>query len=618
MSQRRLQPWNVVLSTLLILTVLGCRNTAEKTIPVASGVVDEVAQVERSLLPAVRVASEPGWNLAERMVHHDVPGLSVAVIHDFELAWAKAYGLADRETGQPATTETLFQAASISKPVTATAVLAMVQEGSIELDTPVNDILRGWQLPDNELTAETPVTLRHLLSHTGGTTVHGFPGYAVDEDTPSLVQVLDGEPPANTPPIRVDIPPGSRFRYSGGGTTIVQQAIIDLSGRAFPDLMRENVLEPLGMSNSTYQQPLPPDRLPAAAAGHRFTGKPVRGKRHTYPEMAAAGLWTTPSDLARFAIAIQRAVRGHAGTFLSQETVNGMLTPVRDQVGLGLFVETRGDAVYFRHGGGNEGFRCFLIAHRDAGYGAAVMTNSDNGGALYLELLRAIAQVYHWQDYLPEPIEPLEIDPGMLRAYLGRYRFAEDLVRTVTLSGDRLLGQQSLVDEEPVWLIGVAEDTFIAQDTGLRIRFRLDDEGRATSIVNADDEEKGPVGDRLADEVTLPVELLAAGQTAEAVAAYRELGAAEERLNRLGYLLLRIRRTAQAIAIFRLNTELYPNSANTYDSLADAYLESEDVAQAAAAFRKVLATLPRDTAADPESLRTMRAKAEAYLARLEH
>lgn len=279
----------------------------------------------------------------------------------------------------------------------------LVEEGKLSLDENINNRLTSWKLPENEFTAKKKVTLANLLSHTAGLTVHGFPGYAVGVPLPTLLQVLDGARPANTAPVRVNLEPGTKFRYSGGGTTIVQLALMDIERKPFPQIAKETVLDPLQMTHSTYRQPPPPETKKMAASGHKSDGSLVKGKFHIYPEMAAAGLWTTPSDLAKFAIEIQLSLAGRSNRVLSKDMTAKMLTPfIDDNVGLGFFIDRRGKAIYFQHGGADEGFRAQLIAHKHHGYGAVVMVNSDNGQILN-EILRGIAREYRWENYLPEP-----------------------------------------------------------------------------------------------------------------------------------------------------------------------------------------------------------------------
>jgi CubicO group peptidase (beta-lactamase class C family) len=369
--------------------------------PAQNDLAARIKRVENGLAPVKAAPDAAGANLRDRMDALKVPGASIAVINDFKVEWARGYGVLDAETKEPVSVSTLFQAASISKPVTAMAALKLVQDRRLDLDADVNSVLASWKLPGNEFTAKTKVTLRRLLSHTGGLTVHGFPGYAVPGPVPTLLMVLDGVAPANTPPIRVDMEPGRAFRYSGGGYAIVQQMMLDVEGKAFPELMRDLVLSPVGMYDSTFEQPLPADRLKGAAAGHGTGGALVPGKRHTYPEMAAAGLWTTPTDLAAFAIEIQNSVLGRSNKVLSRAMVEKMLTPVLQNYGLGLGIDPVGG--YFQHDGGNAGFTCVLYAGQRSGKGVVVMANSDNGGPLFGEILRSVAREYAWENFFTEP-----------------------------------------------------------------------------------------------------------------------------------------------------------------------------------------------------------------------
>ena len=264
--------------------------------------------------------------LANRMKELNVPGVSIAVIHEGKIEWARGFGVRSLG-GPPVTADTMFQAGSISKPLAAMAALRMVQEGKLSLDADVNTYLTSWKFPADPVAAGKPITLRELLTHTAGTTVHGFPGYATDEPVPTLVQVLNGEKPANTPAIRSEAAPGVHWKYSGGGYTIMQQVLIDASREPFPKLLRDSVLTPIGMTHSTYEQPLPQALQDFAATPYRGDGKPVEGGAHTYPEMAAAGLWTTPSDLARYAIEVEQSLEGKANHVLSIEMTRQMLTP---------------------------------------------------------------------------------------------------------------------------------------------------------------------------------------------------------------------------------------------------------------------------------------------------
>jgi CubicO group peptidase (beta-lactamase class C family) len=340
-------------------------------------------------------------SLTELMKIYNVPGLSLAVIANYKIVDTKAYGVKTAGSSEPVTTRTLFQAGSISKPVAATGALALVEQGKLSLDEDVNLKLTSWRLPENEFTKTEKVTLRRLMSHTAGLTVHGFPGYDVDEPRPTLVEVFNGEKPANTPPIRVDTVPGTLERYSGGGVTIEQQLMMDVTGKPFPSLMHELVLDKIGMTDSSYEQPLPPARAAMTACGTYQDGKSVHGKWHIYPEMAAAGLWATPTDLAKFAIEIALSKHGKSNRVLSEKMTQEMLTPVKDEAGLGFFLE-KANPGQFGHDGSDEGFQALLEMNADTGNGVAMMANSDNGLWVMDAVLRRVATEYAWNYKAPE------------------------------------------------------------------------------------------------------------------------------------------------------------------------------------------------------------------------
>ncbi|NMO17493.1 serine hydrolase [Pyxidicoccus fallax] len=357
-----------------------------------------VARVEAGLAPAAIPGEEPvRLSLQEWMELYRIPGLSIAVFDKHALVWAKGHGVKQAGGTEPVTVDTLFQAASISKPVTALAALRYVEEGKWTLDSNINDKLVSWKLPDNTFTKEQKVTLRRLLSHTAGTTVHGFPGYGVNAPRPTTQQVLDGVKPANTDSVRVDLVPGSEVRYSGGGFTIVQSMMTDQLQKPFPRIMREAVLAPLGMKDSTFEQPLPEALASRAATATHASGKSVDGRWHVYPEMAAAGLWTTPSDLARFAIEVSRLKAGKAKGVLSPGMAKQMLTKQADGFGLGFQLEEGSDR--FGHGGVNEGFTSTLIAFADSGSGVVMMANGDNGPLLFERVAASIAAEYGWKSF---------------------------------------------------------------------------------------------------------------------------------------------------------------------------------------------------------------------------
>ncbi len=337
--------------------------------------------------------------IAAQMQAHHIPGLSLAIIEDGKICKAQGYGLADKNANQPVTTATLFQAGSISKAVAALGALHLVELGRLSLDADVNDKLQSWKVPENEFTKDQKVTLRRILSHSAGLTVHGFPGYAVDAPMPTLVQVLDGAKPANTPTVRVDFAPGTQWRYAGGGYTVMQQLLIDVTGKPFPEFMQATVLKPLGMTASTYEQPLPRDLAPATATGYHQNQREVKGRWHVYPEMAAAGLWTTPSDLARFAISLQQSLAGKTNPVISQSLTRQMLTRQKADDGLGVFLEGNGKMLQFSHSGRDDGFDALMVAQAETGKGAVIMINANDDSKFIGTVVEAIAKEYHWHDH---------------------------------------------------------------------------------------------------------------------------------------------------------------------------------------------------------------------------
>ncbi|MEO7963856.1 MAG: serine hydrolase domain-containing protein [Gemmatimonadaceae bacterium] len=433
-----------------------------------------VARVTAGLRPDVVVknAAPVGYSLADRMAHFKVPGVSIAVVDSGRIVWAHGYGLKEVGTTDSVTPTTIFQAASISKPVTATAMLHLVDEGKLALDTPVNDYLKSWKLPDNRFTAKEKVTLRRLASHSAGLTVHGFPGYAVTDSIPTVQQVLDGAKPANTDAVRVDTTPGSIFRYSGGGTTIEQLVMTDVTGEPFPALMKRLVLDPIGMTNSGYDQPLPNEERGREAVGYRNDGTMIVGRWHIYPEMAPAGLWTTPTDLLKWAMEVTAAKAGKSQKVLSQKAATDMLTMQKEPVGIGPMLHNSGRSFYFEHGGANEGYRAQVMYFPELGQGAAVMTNSDAGSALAQEILYSIAAEYKWPGYAPREVETVAVDSAALKAFAGTYVTTNGLNANVqvTHEGGKLFIEDSkYISHSQLLMLG--GDSVVAAENGMEGKF---------------------------------------------------------------------------------------------------------------------------------------------------
>ncbi|MFN2399369.1 MAG: serine hydrolase domain-containing protein [Gemmatimonadaceae bacterium] len=458
--------------------------SAQSTRP-AHGSLERIARVEAGLrFPrTIKGRKAVKMRLDDRMRHLKVPGVSIAVVDSFRIAWARGYGVREMGGAGPVTTETLFQAASVSKPVAALAALRLVQKGKLDLDEDVNLKLTSWKVPVNAFTVAQPVTLRRLLSHGAGLTVHGFMGYASKMPVPTVLQVLAGQSPANSAAIRVDTVPGSKWRYSGGGYTVMQQLLVDVTRRSFPDVMRTEVLEPLGMTRSTYEQPLPQALIGTAASGHRSDGTVVQGKWHTYPEMAAAGLWTTPSDLARYAIEVQLSAAGRSNRVVSRPTTIQMLTAQTGTWGLGPGLTGEGSNASFSHGGANEGFRVFFTAFNERGQGAVVMTNSDAGSPLLSEIVRAIAEEYDWPT--PRTVEKTvaDVSPEKLTPLAGRYVLEEapNIFIAITVEGERVFAD--VIGQVKTEIYPESETTYFSVDQDFDFVFSLGDGGKITGFV---------------------------------------------------------------------------------------------------------------------------------------
>ncbi|GAA0615250.1 beta-lactamase family protein [Kribbella sandramycini] len=403
-----------------------------------------------------------------------VPGVSWVVVKGGEIASTGVAGVlgADR----PVEATSLFQAASISKPIAVVAMLRLVDRGVLELDADVNRQLKSWQVPPTR-GWQPAVTLRQLASHSGGLSVPGFPGYRPGSPLPTTVQILEGTPPSNTAGPRADRIPGMQFAYSGGGTSIIQLLLEDVTGRPFRELMRELVLEPMGMLDSDYAQPLPAELESRAALAHDELGRPIDGGWHVYPELAAAGLWTTSADLARFAIGVRRAYAGVDGALLSPELARELLRPQiavegpmagLSHAGLGVFVTA--DGRLFGHSGGNAGYRCNLVLDRESGDGLAVMTNSDNGGHLSMRASAAAGAAFGWVDYEPLDWQVAVPTAEALEALAGDYVLDGGLRLAAVPQGNSLL--VTFDGQPPLRFVALSATEFMPTATDARLEIR--------------------------------------------------------------------------------------------------------------------------------------------------
>jgi CubicO group peptidase (beta-lactamase class C family) len=422
---------------------------------------------------AVRGAPTRTMRLADRMRELHVPGVSIAVIDHGRIAWTRAYGVADTDSGRPVTPATLFQVASISKPVAAVAAV----RSRIDLDADVNQRLRGWHVPANPLTAQHPVTARMLLSHTAGVSDDDLFGYPAAEPCPALLQSLAKA--------EVKSVPGSRYAYSSLGYAVLQQDLVDTTGRPFDALARDKVFAPLGMRDSLFAATLPAALAPRAAKGYELDGSPLPGGWHCYPEEAAAGLWTTATDLARFAIALQDAAQGRKPAFLTRKQMETLLTPVRDDYGLGFQLDHAGREPVFHHSGSNPGYKALLWAYARTGQGAVILTNGDYGTTLIAEIMRAIAAEYGWEDWRPIERAAVRADPALFDGFIGSYAVSNVVLR-VERRGDRLYLAGPPLGPEPVELIPAGDHDFFVREKDATLHFDAAVDGKVNTLTFVD------------------------------------------------------------------------------------------------------------------------------------
>ena len=464
-----------------LCTVLASLNgNAQVGAKADQAVAARIKSVETHLGGWVQTQDGAWWSLQERMSFYHVHGLSIAVVKNFRIDWAKGYGWADSAEHRPVSVHTLFQAGSISKSLNAVGVLKLVQTGRLNLYANINDYLRSWTFPYDSLSKGKKITMANLLSHTAGLSIHGFPGYAQGDSLPSLSQVLDGRRPANTAAVRSEFEPSLKFQYSGGGTTIAQLIVQDITGMPYADYMWKNVLQPMGMTSSSYQQPPAQDRRALRATAYYNNGEEVKGKYHIYPEQAAAGLWTNPTDLATYIIETQQSLLGRSQKVLSHDMTVLRLTPYIDSsAAFGVFIVKKGDARYFNHNGVDEGFVALYYGSMEGGNGVVVMANTYNT-AILDEVANSVATVYGWKDfYQPVKKRIIPAPQALLSAYEGRYKIDQDTF-AISKEKDGLL----LIDGDNRMRVHFTSDAdfFLYEANGLELHFRKNMDGSIEGI----------------------------------------------------------------------------------------------------------------------------------------
>jgi CubicO group peptidase (beta-lactamase class C family) len=585
------------------LLIIGFILIAFQTSAQSNSDKDKMKQVENNLIPFVPVKDFKGWNILDRMKYYGVPGVSIAVIKDYKIDWAKGYGFADTIQKIPVTTETMFSAGSISKFLMAITALKMVENGQMELDRPINNYLTSWKIAENEFTQKTPVTLRMLLSHSSGTSQSSYSGFTPNEPLPSIVEILSGAKIAGTRGVVVNSEPNKEFRYSGGGSMIAQMALMDVSKLSFANLTKEALFDKLGMANSTFEQPVPLKYKKQSAWAYSNASW-FKGMPYVYPQQAAAGLYTTPTDLAKIFIDVQKSYLGK-GKILGQSMTKQMLTPqkivsdgaYKENIGIGPFLIQRTDnknpnGVYFEFTGVNAGFLAYGIASVTGGNGVVIMLNSgDDVNGLGKEIRRAIAKVYNWNNFLPEEIEPMKLGDQALNKLSGRYRMGTDEVLYLRKENDYLV--ENINEGNNIYCFPISKDTIVFTDYNIKAGFKFNQNGEVVSLQNVYQEK--PML-KMRDDEFSPSEYLKMKNYVEAKKAYSAMKMNEYQITYLAYDLMNKKALdLEAVkTILDIALDQHPNSSIVYSRLGDYYLKLKDKQNAIKNYTRAIGIDPSD------------------------
>jgi len=528
--------------------------------------LEKIKEVENNITGRVILNNAPPSTIAERMAKYKVKGMSIAVIHDYKIVWAKGYGWADEAEKSRVTTETLFEPGSISKSLNAVGILKLAQDKKVDLYTDINTYLASWKFPYDSLSKGKKITLAEILSHNAGLSTYGFPGRTINGAIPTIPQVLDGLPPAVTPAVRSMFEPDLKYEYSGGGITISQLLLTDVTGQLYDVWMYENVLKPLGMLNSTYAQPPAKDKQHLCASGYYADGARVLNKYRIYPEQAAAGLWTTPSDLCNYIIDMQLANQGKPSKVLSPEMVKLHLTPYNDgPAAMGTFFDDRNGAKYFLHDASNDGFCGLYVASLDSGDGVVIFLNSSDA-RLLLDVLNSVAKAYNWQNYYSEPQKRetgkvVVIPDSILKKYEGIYLY------------DQLWAGVEKKDNEYQFysantyakMYFTKSTSFFNEEFQAVKEFLKDEKGNVTGYTRTVDGNAYPNATKIINPDTLMLE--------------------NSMFADIGWYLLEEGKYTEALAYYKRGVQLYPADLSLLMNMAHVYLFNKDYNSAMAIYK---------------------------------
>ena len=468
----------LILKTLILVLIVSCNNNSNES-------VNRKSQLETQIRGQVKFLEETEnySSITSKMSEYKIPALSLAVINQGKIEWADIYQNTNFVEQQNLDSASIFQAASLSKPVTFLAALRIHAAGEIDLDNNIQDYLKDFVLPQGKQTEDNPVTFRNIFSHTSGISSGGYQGYDRTISMPSDLDILQGNEGVNTPAIEVVTPPNERIAYSGGAYTLAELALQDICHDEFSKIMQKWILEPSGMKNSEFTQPLPSSKSNRVAKGHVQSGEVIDGGWRNYPEQAAAGLWSNATDMAKFLIEIYNAYQGKNSIF-SQSDIKSILNQERDGQAYGFIVNRVEDDISITHYGGNTGYRTGMTISLTSGKGLVYMINSDNGGSLGNELLLSASQVYEWKHFEQTHVRRNEVRSEILNKLSGEYKWNEQIDLSIKFDNDN--NQISLFfpngDEYKLTPIHGDELDFIHPSSGVKVTFLEKDDLRSFSL----------------------------------------------------------------------------------------------------------------------------------------
>jgi CubicO group peptidase (beta-lactamase class C family) len=550
----------------ILITLIFLANSAFAQSTYSPETLSKIKEVENNITSNIIINDEKPSSIEERMAKYNVKGISIAVIHNYKIAWAKGYGWANVEEKKPVTPNTLFEPGSISKTLNAVGILKLAQDKKLDLNTDINSYLTSWKFPYDSISKSKKITLTHILTHHAGLSVHGFPGHDINGPIPTIYEVLDGKQPSFTPAVRSEFEPDLKYQYSGGGTSISQVILTDITKQAYDVWMDENVLKPIGMVNSTYAQPPSKEKQLICASAYNRDGTPVANKFHVYPEQAAAGLWMTPSDLANYVIDMQLAYKGQASKVLNPEMVKLHLTPYKNsEAAMGTFIQDVNGAKYFEHSAGNDGFCGEFIGSLEDGNGIVIFLNTDNF-KIIPEIVNSVAKAYNWKNYYREPQRKTSINvpDNIIQSYEGVYLF-DDQFAIIGKSNNEF---HFFTSGTKAKMYFTSNSSFFNEEFAALKEFIFDDKGQVTGYKRNVNGKEFPKAIKVTNLDTLQTSAFILGNVA--------------------WYYFEEKRFKEAFPYFKKATLVDPSDLNNFLNLGHAYLYIGDVQNAIATYKKYI------------------------------